>query len=64
VSQGVVLTLMASHDWPKPLEMPTILISCTPDCQPVARKTVAVRRIPIMNDFVSMEFIQDQTYER
>jgi hypothetical protein len=30
----------------------------------VARKTVAVRRIPIMNDFVSMEFIQGQTYER
>ena len=36
---------------------------CVPACQPVAKMTVEVKRIPMMNDFMSMEFIQGQTYE-
>ena len=36
---------------------------CTPVCHPVERKTVAVKRIPMMNDLMSMEFIQSQAYE-
>jgi len=36
---------------------------CVPACQPVAKMTVAVKRIPMMNDFMSMEFIQGKTYE-
>jgi len=36
---------------------------CVPACHPVARKTVEVKRIPMRNDLMSMEFIRRQTYE-
>ena len=38
----------------------TISTFCVPACQPVAKKTVEVKSIPMRNDLMSMEFIQSQ----